>query len=71
MKIANQISFEEMETIEGGMSCFMATLLVGAVSAAGGAACAGTVGAGCAGGVAAVIYAYDVWQQSCGYSNTI
>ncbi|MEO8174934.1 MAG: Blp family class II bacteriocin, partial [Sediminibacterium sp.] len=65
------ISFEEMEQIEGGMACWVATAIAFAAAAAGGAACAGTLGAGCIGGAAAVIAAYDQMQTACGLSNKI
>ncbi len=65
------ISFEEMEQIEGGMACWVATAIAFAAAAAGGAACAGTLGAGCIGGIAGVIAAYDQMQVACGYSNQL
>lgn len=54
-----------MEKIEGGMSCWMATVLAIGTAAVGGASC--TTGVGCVGGVIATAYAYDTWLSACGY----
>ena len=62
------LSVDEMENVEGGMSCWMATVLAIGTAAVSGAAC--TTMVGCVGGVIASTYAYDTWLTACGYQNS-
>lgn len=62
------LSVDEMEKVEGGMSCWLATVLAIGTAAVGGASC--TTGVGCVGGVIATAYAYDTWLTACGYQQS-
>lgn len=61
-----EMSLEQMECIEGGLSCGWALGLAGASSVLGLLSCAGILS--CGAGMVGVIYAYDTAYTSCGLS---